>query len=354
VRWSRRSRATLAACSFDRKVTLHHVAAIGPGLVPQMPTGYGASAEATFRTSPKWLRRPVGASFGFGGKLVAFGAPIAAQQASLRDFALGCGEVSGGETSKAHAGGANFILTPEMTNALSSSRAHHRAVFAQGQADLTLANLREEAAHLKVWLLIGSLGLKTRARDARFANRSFLIGPDGAIMARYDKIHMFDVNVTETEIYRESEGYRPGSKAVIADTTVGLIGMTVCYDIRFPQLYRKLAQGGAQIITVPAAFNHITGAAHWQTLLRARAIETGCYILAPAQTGFHPEQHGKGRRTHGHSMVVSPWGEVLSDAGTEPGISYATINLADVTQARGRIPSLQHDRKFRGPLRAPS
>ncbi|MEI6099139.1 MAG: carbon-nitrogen hydrolase family protein [Alphaproteobacteria bacterium] len=279
---------------------------------------------------------------------------VALLQLSVNDQPAANLQVTLDMVRKAHAGGANFILTPEMTNALSSSRAHQRAVFVQEQADLTLANLREEAAHLKVWLLIGSLGLKTRARDPRFANRSFLIGPDGAIMARYDKIHMFDVNVTETEIYRESEGYRPGSKAVIADTALGLIGMTVCYDLRFPQLYRKLAQGGAQIITVPAAFNHITGVAHWQTLLRARAIETGCYILAPAQTGFHPEQHGKGRRTHGHSMVVSPWGEVLSDAGTEPGISYAMINLADVAQARARIPSLQHDRKFRGPLRAPS
>lgn len=250
---------------------------------------------------------------------------------------------------EAHAAGAQLILTPEMTNGLSSSRAHQREVFSHEAGDLTLANLREEAASLKVWLLIGSLGLKTKDRDPRFANRSFLIGPDGGIVAQYDKIHMFDVNVSETEVYRKSAGYRPGAKAVLADTAIGKIGMTVCYDVRFPRLYRKLAQAGAQIITVPAAFNHITGAAHWEVLLRARAIENGCFILAPAQTGFHLEAHGKGRRTHGHSMVVSPWGEVLLDAGTEPGISYAEVNLAEVERARARIPSLQHDRKFRGP-----
>ena len=250
---------------------------------------------------------------------------------------------------EAQAEGAEFILTPEMTNGLSSSRAHQREVFSHEQGDLTLANLREEVANLKMWLLIGSLGLKTKDSDPRFANRSFLIGPDGGIVARYDKIHMFDVNVSEAEIYRESEGFRPGSKAVLADTAMGKIGMTVCYDVRFPRLYRKLAQAGAQIITVPAAFNHITGAAHWEPLLRARAIENGCFIVAPAQTGFHLEAHGKGRRTHGHSMVISPWGEVVLDAGTEPGISYADINLAEVGRARARIPSLQHDRKFRGP-----
>jgi predicted amidohydrolase len=250
---------------------------------------------------------------------------------------------------KAHADGAQFILTPEMTNCLSSSRAHQREVFSHEPGDLTLANLREEAASLKVWLLIGSLGLKTKSRDRRFANRSFLIGPDGGIVAQYDKIHMFDVNVSETEVYRESAGYRPGSKAVLADTPMGKVGMTVCYDVRFPALHRRLAQAGAQIITVPAAFNHITGAAHWEPLLRARAIENGCFILAPAQTGFHPEVHGKGRRTHGHSMVISPWGEVVLDAGSEPGVYHATIDLAEVEKARARIPSLQHDRKIKGP-----
>ena len=160
---------------------------------------------------------------------------------------------------------------------------------------------------------------------------------------------MFDVNVSDTEVYRESAGYRPGHRAVLAETPFARIGMTVCYDVRFPHLYRHLAKAGAEVITVPAAFNHITGAAHWEILLRARAIETGCYILAPAQTGFHPEKDGKGRRTHGHSLVIAPWGEVVSDAGTEPGVTFADIDLAEVAKARDRVPSLSHDRDFAGP-----
>ena len=251
----------------------------------------------------------------------------------------------------AQAGGAGFILTPECTNGLSSSRVHQREVYRHESSDLTLAELREEAARLKVWLLIGSLGVKARGGDGRFANRSFLIGPDGAVVARYDKIHMFDVNVSETEVYRESATYRPGSKAVLADTALGRIGMTVCYDVRFPRLYRKLAQAGAQILTVPAAFNHITGAAHWEVLLRARAIETGCFVLAPAQTGHHLEAQGPGRRTHGHSLAISPWGEVLADGGTGPGVTFVDLDLAQVDRARARIPSLSHDRKFSGPRR---
>lgn len=246
-------------------------------------------------------------------------------------------------------GGAGFVLTPECTNALSSNRARQRERFRLEDQDQTLAALRDEAARAGIWLLIGSLGVLTEDPDGRFANRSFLIGPDGAIAARYDKIHMFDVNVSETEVYRESAGYRPGNRAVLADTPFARIGMTVCYDIRFPHLYRHLAKAGAEVITVPAAFNHITGAAHWEVLLRARAIETGCYILAPAQTGFHAEKDGKGRRTHGHSLVVAPWGEVISDAGTEPGVTFADIDLAEVASARDRVPSLSHDRDFAGP-----
>ncbi len=254
-----------------------------------------------------------------------------------------------GFVREAAAKGAEFILTPELTNGLSSSRMHQRAAFHGEAEDLTLAALRAEAKALGVWLLIGSLGLVTTDADGRFANRSFLIGPDGSVVARYDKIHMFDVNVSATEVYRESEGYRPGDKAVLAETPLGKIGMTVCYDLRFPALYRRLAQGGAQILTVPAAFNHITGAAHWEVLLRARAIETGCFVLAPAQTGFHPEQGGKGRRTHGHSLAVAPWGEVIADGGTEPGVTIVEIDLARVNEARHRVPSLRHDREFDGP-----
>jgi deaminated glutathione amidase len=250
---------------------------------------------------------------------------------------------------QAAVGGADLILTPECTNALSSNRARQRALFHPEDTDPTLQSLREEAARAGKWLLIGSLGLLTHDADGRFANRSFLIAPDGSIHTRYDKIHMFDVNVSEAEVYRESAGYRPGTQAVIAETALGRIGMTVCYDLRFPHLYRRLAQAGAQILTVPAAFNHITGAAHWEVLLRARAIETGCFVLAPAQTGFHAEQAGKGRRTHGHSLAIAPWGEILSDAGTDPGVTFADLDLAQVDKSRARIPSLTHDRAFEGP-----
>ena len=254
-----------------------------------------------------------------------------------------------GFVRQASASGAGFILTPELTNGLSSSRAHQRSVFRHEADDPTLSALRDEAKRAGIWLLIGSLGLLTDDADGRFANRSFLIGPDGAVEARYDKIHMFDVNVSANEVYRESEGYRPGAQAVLAETPFAKVGMTVCYDLRFPALYRRLAQGGAQVLTVPAAFNHITGAAHWEVLLRARAIETGCFVLAPAQTGFHAESHGKGRHTHGHSLAVAPWGEVLADAGTEPGVTLVDLDLARVTEARQRIPSLNHDRGFDGP-----
>ena len=257
--------------------------------------------------------------------------------------------VTVGFVRQAVAGGAELVLTPELTNGLSSSRDHQRRVFRHEDQDETLAALRKEAQTAGIWLLIGSLGVLTHDSDGRFANRSFLIAPDGSIAARYDKIHMFDVNVSETEVYRESAGYRPGNRAILAETPFGKLGMTVCYDLRFPALYRRLAQAGADILTVPAAFNHITGAAHWKTLLRARAIETGCFVLAPAQTGFHPETNGKGRRTHGHSLAIAPWGEVLADAGTEPGVTLVDLDPSAVAAARHRIPSLTHDRDFDGP-----
>jgi len=254
-----------------------------------------------------------------------------------------------GFVRQAYAEGAEFILTPECTNGLWSNRAAQKALLRLEEDDATLAALRDEAGRLGVWLLIGSLALLTGDADGRFANRSFLIRPDATIAARYDKIHMFDVNVSETEVYRESAAFRPGRQAVIAQTTFAPIGMTVCYDVRFATLYRRLAQGGAQIITVPAAFNHITGAAHWETLLRARAIENGAFVLAPAQTGFHAEVGGKGRRTYGHSLAIAPWGEVLADGGTEPGVTLVDLDLTQVADARRRVPSLQHDRGFEGP-----
>jgi deaminated glutathione amidase len=250
---------------------------------------------------------------------------------------------------KAAAEGAGFVLTPEVTNSLSSDRDHQRAVLRSEDDDLTLVALREDAASLGVWMLIGSLAIKTGDPDGRFANRSFLIAPDGIVAARYDKIHMFDVNVSEAEQYRESSGYRPGNQAVVADAGFAKVGMTVCYDVRFAYLYRALAQAGADILTVPAAFNDTTGAAHWELLLRARAIETGCYVLAPAQCGTHAAHNGRPRRTHGHSLAVSPWGEVLADGGTEAGVTHATLNMSEVTRARARIPSLTHDRRFARP-----
>lgn len=250
---------------------------------------------------------------------------------------------------EAAANGAGFALTPEVTNIVSMSRSHQNATLHLEADDPTLAALRAEAKSLGIWLLIGSLALKTGDEDGRFANRSFLIDPTGEIVARYDKIHMFDVQVTPEETYRESDGYRPGTQAVLADTPFGRIGMTICYDIRFPHLYRALAQAGAEIITAPAAFSHVTGGAHWEPLLRARAIETGCYVLAPAQTGQHSASRGAKRRTYGHSMAIAPWGEVLVDAGDPCGISYVDLDLDQVAQARGKVPSLGHDREFDGP-----
>ena len=250
---------------------------------------------------------------------------------------------------QAASGGADWILTPEVTNCLSSDRNHQRHVLRHEDQDETLAALIAEAARLRVWLLIGSLGVLTHDADGRFANRSFLIAPDGTIRARYDKIHMFDVNLSETEQYRESSGYRPGDRAVIAETPFGKVGMTVCYDVRFPHLYRRLAQGGATILTIPAAFNDMTGAAHWESLIRARAIETGCFVLAPAQCGTHASHNGRPRRTHGHSLAVAPWGEVLADGGTVTGVTLVDLDLAATARARARVPSLTHDRPFEGP-----
>lgn len=246
--------------------------------------------------------------------------------------------------------GADLILTPEVSNCVSASRSRQSDVLETEENDITLATLREDAEHLGKWLLIGSLALKSDDPQGRFANRSFLIAPDGSVAARYDKIHMFDVAISGDETYRESAGYRPGTRAVLADTPFGRIGMTICYDLRFPALYRSLAQAGAQILTVPSAFSPITGAAHWQTLLRARAIESGCFVLAPAQCGTHSAAHGKPRKTHGHSLAISPWGKVIADGGGEPGVTMVDFDLAEVEVARSKIPSLSHDRTFVGPL----
>ncbi len=245
--------------------------------------------------------------------------------------------------------GAELILTPECTNMVSASRARQDAALTTEAEDLTLTAIRTLAVERGVCVLIGSLLLKTGDADGRFANRSFLIGSDGAIRARYDKIHMFDVDLGAGETYRESARFRPGDRAVTADVGDATLGLTICYDMRFPGLYRDLAKAGAQILTVPSAFTVPTGRAHWEVLLRARAIENGCFVLAPAQGGVHSASEGAARETWGHSLAVSPWGEILAEAGTDPCVTMVDIDLAEVARARARIPSLGHDRAYAGP-----
>ena len=235
--------------------------------------------------------------------------------------------------------GAQFIATPEMTNLLDIRPGQARSKIAAEADDACLGALSGLAAELNVTLLIGSLAIAL-PDDERFANRSYLISPNGQILARYDKIHMFDVEVGDGQSYRESKAYRAGQDAVLASTPFGLVGLTICYDVRFPHLYRTLAQAGADLITIPAAFTRVTGEAHWHVLIRARAIETGCFVLAPAQGGPHED----GRETYGHSMIVSPWGEVLAEAdGDEPGIVLADLDLTQTTKARARIPALTNE-----------
>ncbi|MEH6645572.1 carbon-nitrogen hydrolase family protein [Sulfitobacter sp.] len=251
--------------------------------------------------------------------------------------------------AEAAAQGAELVCTPEVSNCISTNRDYQRSVLHHEAHDPTLAALRADAAALGIWLLIGSLGLKTDDADGRFANRSFLIDPEGEIVARYDKIHMFDVQVTPTETWKESAAYRPGSQAVLARTPFAAIGMTICYDIRFPALFQALAEAGAQILTVPAAFSPVTGAAHWHSLLRARAIETGCFVIAPAQTDTHESTAHKTRDTYGHSLVVSPWGEVILDAGTDAGVFVFELDITQTEAARTKVPSMSHKRAFDGP-----
>lgn len=244
--------------------------------------------------------------------------------------------------------GAQFIATPEVTNCVSSSRRRQHEVLALQENDQTLAAMCAAAARLGVWISVGSLALKL-PDDDRFTNRSFMIDPSGQIIAQYDKIHMFDVTLSETEQYRESDGYRAGGNAVNADTAFGKIGMTICYDIRFPHLYRGLAKSGASILLIPAAFAQPTGRAHWEVLLRARAIETGCFVIAAAQTGEHQTSQGRPRKTYGHSMIVSPWGEIMADAGEDNGIIYADLDLSLVESTRARVPSILSNQSFSEP-----
>ena len=242
---------------------------------------------------------------------------------------------------EAAARGASFIQTPEVSNIMQTDRVALFEHLRSEDDDRSLAAYRDLARELKIYLNVGSLAL--RATPDRAVNRSFLIGPSGDILARYDKIHMFDIDLGGGESYRESANYQPGEIAVLTELPWGKLGMTICYDVRFPALYRALAEAGASFLTVPSAFTRKTGEAHWHTLLRARAIENGCFVFAAAQAGLHENR----RETFGHSLIVDPWGAVLAEGGgTEPGIVLATIEPAKVTAARKAVPSLQHGRRF--------
>jgi deaminated glutathione amidase len=243
---------------------------------------------------------------------------------------------------EAVAKGANYVLTPEITTLMENDRAKLFVATRPEEGNPALAHFRSLARELKIWLHIGSMGVLKNAE--KVANRAFLISPEGIVTARYDKIHMFDVDLPNGEKYRESRNFGPGDTAVLADLPWGKLGITICYDMRFPALYRALAHAGATMIAVPAAFTLPTGKAHWHTLLRARAIETQCFVFSAAQAGTHPS----GRQTYGHSLVIAPWGEIIAEAdGETPMVITADIDLALVAEARARVPSLTHDRVFK-------
>jgi predicted amidohydrolase len=236
--------------------------------------------------------------------------------------------------------GADYVLTPEMTNIMEIKRDRLFSKIMPDDQDPTLATLREVARKLSIYIHIGSLAIKASPEKA--VNRSFLIDRKGDVAARYDKIHMFDVDLAGSESYRESNNYRAGELAVVADLPWGRLGLTVCYDLRFPGLYRALAEAGSSFLAIPSAFTRQTGEAHWHVLVRARAIENGCFVFAAAQGG----KHENGRETFGHSLVVDPWGKILVEGGTEPGVLTAEIDPAEIATARSRIPSLNHGRRF--------
>jgi len=255
---------------------------------------------------------------------------------------------------RARDAGADFITMPEASNFIENGKRRREKARSEA-ADPFLAGMRALARETGAWLLLGSLvidpsGERDAAPDeARLANRSFLVDAGGTVVARYDKIHMFDIDLPGGESYRESNAYRPGAGTVVAETPWGRLGMSVCYDVRFPLLYRALAQAGADFLTVPSVFTVPTGSAHWHVLLRARAIENGCFVFAPAQWG----EHTAGRRSYGHSLIVDPWGEVLADAGEGVGIVSARVDAARIAEVRGMVPSLRHDRAFTPPEFAP-
>jgi predicted amidohydrolase len=236
--------------------------------------------------------------------------------------------------------GVEYVLTPEMTNIMETGRERFFASIVPEEQDAALMTFRELARTLGIFVHVGSLAIKVSADKA--ANRSFLIDPRGEVVARYDKIHMFDVDLASGESYRESRNYRAGELAVLSDLPWGRLGLTICYDLRFPALYRALAEAGASFLSIPSAFTKQTGEAHWHVLLRARAIENGCFVFAAAQGGTHEN----GRETFGHSLLIDPWGRVLAEGGIEPAVVLAEVDVAEVTAARARIPSLQHGRRF--------
>jgi predicted amidohydrolase len=251
---------------------------------------------------------------------------------------------------EAKAAGADYVQTPEMTNIVANKRDLMLAATAPEESDASLAAFRELARRLGIHLHIGSLAIQVSPERA--ANRSFVIDPFGEIIARYDKIHMFDVDLAGGESYRESRSYRPGESAVVTDLPWGRLGLTICYDLRFPMLHRALAEAGSSFIAIPSAFTRQTGEAHWNVLMRARAIENTAFVFAAAQGGRHED----GRETFGHSLIVDPWGRILAEGGTEPGVVLASIDPAEVAAVRAKIPSLQHGRRFElvEPLKEPT
>ncbi len=237
-------------------------------------------------------------------------------------------------TRKAVVRGAQFVLMPENVSMMEWGRDNIIAKAMPEETHAALKAFRALAKELSIWLHCGSLAVLLPNR--KVANRTYVVDPSGNVVAKYDKIHMFDVDLGNGESYRESATFEPGNSSALVDLPWGKLGLTICYDLRFPHLYRHLAQAGADFLTVPAAFTQVTGEAHWHVLQRARAIETGCFVFAPAQTGTHANN----RKTYGHALIVNPWGEVLADAGTEPSFITATIDPTEVAKARGRVPAI--------------
>jgi predicted amidohydrolase len=249
---------------------------------------------------------------------------------------------AGALVREAAAKGAQYVQTPEITTLMEMERARLFTAIRPDDGNPAVAHFSALARELGIWLHVGSMAVLLG--NGKIANRSFLFAPSGEIEARFDKIHMFDVELPGGESYRESKNYQAGDAAVLADLPWGTLGLTVCYDLRFPHLYRALAQGGADFLAIPSAFTRKTGEAHWHVLLRARAIENGCFVFAAAQAG----RHESGRETYGHSLIVSPWGEVIAEGdGATPSVIMADVRPDEVEEARRRIPSLQHDRPFR-------